>query len=682
MLISFVLSRPVLDGEPLVTGHLVHSMEGSVSFAKLPDPSKTSRPQPALVSRRTDQQPPPFAWQHHGGWVRHSVAQNCSIMNTAFSPDDTLYQLAIVLVAGIVGGELCGLVRLPKVTGWICTGILLRSLAAQHSMFTGLSSQTVADFRPYMSFVLGYIAFTVGAALHFASLRNAGTRLGLLLLGEALVTPSIVLLTMYLVGGWISPEQMTIRASLLLAAIAIAGAPGTTVLVVQEARARGILTRTLLAAVALIDMVAVGAFAFAASYLAEGGSGGVSWHSTWPTAMVSVGREVGVAFAVGTVSALLALGLTRTLVGPAFLGPTMVAVILGAWGGARGFDASGILACTFAGIMVTNIRHDTVRSTEAYLHSIGGTLFAAFYTFAGMNLDFSLVLEAAGLVVLFFCARFLGKYAGAFAAMSLAEVPTRVRNYLGLALLPHGGVAVGLILLVQSDPHLSDVAETVTTVGLAALAINQLLGPSAARFALMRAGEGGKDFPRLLDFLDEHHISVDISGSTKEEVIRSLAAKLYKTKVKPSIPQEEFVRKVLERENQETTCLSEGLMIPHAVLKEGEDVTGILGISSKGLDLGAPDGLPVHAILLLATPEADRQRHLEVLAAFASAITRDVNLREQLYHARSAAHAYDVLHAEEAEDINYFLEDAIVRAGAFDDRARASSSSAPPTAQR
>ena len=215
---------------------------------------------------------------------------------------------------------------------------------------------------------------------------------------------------------------------------------------------------------------------------------------------------------MGTLSALIALGLTRTLVGPAFVGPTMVAVILGSWGAAVGFGVSGILACTFAGIMVSNIRHDTVRSTEAYLHSIGGVLFAAFYTFAGMKLDFSLVVQAAGLVFLYFAARFVGKYVGAFVAMSVADVPTRVRNYLGLALLPHGGVAVGLILLVQSDPRLQDVAEIVTTVGLAALAINQLLGPSAARFALVRSGEAGKDLPRLLDFLDEHHISVNVSG--------------------------------------------------------------------------------------------------------------------------------------------------------------------------
>ncbi len=574
--------------------------------------------------------------------------------------NDPLLNLATVLMAGIVGGELVARIRLPKVTGWIFAGIVLRNLElpglgleASSANAGGLA--TVA--APYMNFVLGYIAFTVGAALHFASLRNAGRRLGLLLLGEAIVTPSIVLMVLLLVGRPFYPTAMGPAAALLLAAIAIAGAPGTTVLVVQESRARGILTRTLVAAVALIDMVAVGVFVFAASFLATDSVG---------EALASMGAEFGITLVVGGCSAAIALVITRTIVGPAFLGPTMVGVILASWGAAVGLDKSGILACTFAGIAVTNIRHESVRSAEAYLHSIGGVLFAAFFTLAGMKLNFGLVLPMLGLVLLFFASRFLGKYIGAFAAMQLAGVPHRVRNYLGLALLPHGGVAVGLILLVEGGFPVA-VSDTVTTVGLAALAINQLLGPSATRFSLTQAGEAGKDRARLLDFLDEHHIRVGIQGTDKEEIVRSLAAQLYSTKWSPPMPRDEFIEKVLQREAEESTCLGEGLMIPHAILAEGDDITGILGISSTGLELDAPDGRPVHAVLLLATPRSERRRHLEVLAAFASAITHDMNLAEQLYHARSAAHAYEVLHAEDAEDLNYFLEDAIERAGVRED---------------
>ena len=584
-------------------------------------------------------------------------------MSLEFSPSDPLFQLAVVLVSGIIGGELVGRVGLPKVTGWIATGILLRGLAPVHSAFTGLTADAIAGFNPFMSFVLGYIAFTVGAALHFASLRNAGKRLGLLLTCEALITTTVVVVAMYFPGRWLAPGRLSLEACLVLGAIAVAGAPGTTVLVVREARARGILTRTLVAAVALIDMVAVAVFTFITAFIANGNGGMEPSQSAWVHSLLVVAHEFGMALVVGGGSALMSLALTRTLVGPAFLGPMMVAAILGAWGGAIGVGTSGILACTIAGIVVTNLRHDTVRSTEAYLQSIGGVLFAAFYTMAGLKIDFALVMNAVGLVVLYFIARFLGKYVGAYAAMSLAGAPRKVRHFLGLSLLPHGGVAVGLVLIVQSKSQLQGISDIVTTVGLAALAVNQLLGPSAARYALKKSGESEKDAPRLLDFLDEHHISVNVSGDSKEDVIRLLATQLYATKIPPSLPEDDFIAAVLKRENEESTCLSEGLMIPHAEVPEGEAMTGMLGISSQGLQLGAPDGQPIHAVLLLATPKEEHQRHLEVLAAVANFIVRDVNLREQLYHAWSAAHAYDVLHADEAEDINYFLEDALVHSG-------------------
>ena len=134
------------------------------------------------------------------------------------------------------------------------------------------------------------------------------------------------------------------------------------------------------------------------------------------------------------------------------------------------------------------------------MHNIGGVLFAMFFTLAGTRLDFSQVLPAFGLVVLYFAARLTAKYISALTSMSLAGMTSNVRNYLGLALLPHGGVAVGLILLVQSQESFNEIENLVTTVGLSALAINQLLGPNADSHGIGSGGEGHKDRPQLLDF--------------------------------------------------------------------------------------------------------------------------------------------------------------------------------------
>jgi mannitol/fructose-specific phosphotransferase system IIA component (Ntr-type) len=62
-------------------------------------------------------------------------------------------------------------------------------------------------------------------------------------------------------------------------------------------------------------------------------------------------------------------------------------------------------------------------------------------------------------------------------------------------------------------------------------------------------------------------------------------------------------------------------------------------------------------MVLLGTAEAERDRHLQVLASLARTVGIDVAFQEQLFNAKSAAHAYELLHGEESEDFNYFLDE-------------------------
>ena len=85
-------------------------------------------------------------------------------------------------------------------------------------------------------------------------------------------------------------------------------------------------------------------------------------------------------------------------------------------------------------------------------------------------------------------------------------------------------------------------------------------------------------------------------------------------------------------------------------------MVGVMGINRAGLPFTTPDGLPVHCVVLLATPLGERDRHLEVLAALARTLGSDSSVQQQLFNAMSPAHAYEILNGEEAEDFNYFLE--------------------------
>lgn len=533
--------------------------------------------------------------------------------------------------------------KLPRVTGWIITGIGLGALKLEV-----LNIEKLASFYPLTDFVLGYIAFTVGSHLNISQLRNAGKRLSLLILAEATITPAIVVFAMYGIGGF------PIAVSFVFAAIAVAGAPGTTVLVVREAQANGVFVKTLVAAVALIDVVAVTMFVIVDTEMSSGAP--ITGPGFILTAFPYALKSLAIAAAIGFAVALTVIVLVRTVFGHKLIGATMVTSIIIAWGIAEQFDVSSILACTSVGVTLGNLFHDQERAGEAYVNNFGDILFTAFYTLAGIRLDFGSVIPLAGMVALFFGARVLGKVISTYVSMSLAGAVKSVRNYLGVALIPHGGVAVGIMLFTQTEPMLAEHADVILSVGLAALAVNQLIGPSATRFALGKAGEVGRDRPRLLDFIREQDIVVNFKASTKEEAIRNLTNVLYRTH-NIDMAKKDFVEAVLKREADVSTCLGRGLMIPHGAVNAIESpIVGVMGVSAKGLDFETPDGKPVHAIVLLATSHKDRPRHLEVLAAFSRAL-RDRSDAERLFHADTAAHAYEMIHSSDAEDFNYFIDE-------------------------
>ncbi len=568
-----------------------------------------------------------------------------------------LLPLAIVLMVGIIGGELAARARMPRVTGWILTGVILRAFS-----FEILAPDRLATFKPLSDFVLGYIAFTVGSHLHLLSLINAQRRLFLIMLTELMITPALVVAAMVGLGG------LSFEHGLLFAAIAVAGAPGTTVIVIREARARGVFVKTLIGSVALIDMVAVCIFVVASEVVL---AHNVAGHELVANVLERLARDVGFATGVAGGTAIVTVVLTRAVVGPRLLGTSLIASILLAWGAAEWLEVSSILTVTLLGAVLANVMPDKERSGEAYLNTFSSVLFTAFYTLAGMRLNFSQVVPMAGLIALFFGARLIGKNLSAFSAMSLARAPRRVRNYLGMALLPHGGVAIGLIVLVQNTPQMAAWADSILAVGLSALAINQFLGPSATRWALGRAGETGRDRPRLFDFIREQDIIVDLQARSQEEAMRKLVDHLFRTHDVKSDKQT-FLDGILARENIEMWHLGHGLMMPHGRVKMGAEFAGVVGLSKDGFQWDSPDGRPVHAIVVLATPEDHRDRHLEVLASFARAISSERNIRDQLYHATTAAHAYEILHAEESEDFNYFFEDTLAEQEGAPSRLRVS----------
>ncbi len=554
-----------------------------------------------------------------------------------------MFILAVLLAFGAVCGQLAKRLHLPSVTGQILAGVVLGP-----SVFHVFGHEAVAGLRPVIHFALSLIAVDVGTHLHLRRLRNAFQRLGLLLLLEISVTPLLVYAALVFGGR----QDWTF--GILFATLAVSTAPATVLAIVKETRSKGVYVRTLIAAVALNNIACIALFdmAHTAVTVTLDPTGGVTTSSVF---LAPIAQLFGAIAIGGCVGLALILGSRHVIHAEQVTTVSIIAIFL-TTGVADYFGVSNLLACLFLGVTMVNLAPEKEEIGHRVFVNFEPAILAIFFTLAGLELDFGFLATGWFLVALFVLARAGGKIAAGIIAMRMAGGTENVRRYLGFGLIPQAGVAVGLLLDVQDNPAFAETASLILAIGVAGVAVNEVVGPILVRFGLDKSGNLGKDRARLIDFIHEENIVTDFHATSKEEAIQQLADLMISSHGL-QIDRDAFVADVLHRESLMSTCIGRGLAVPHGRLEGGDQIVGVMGISRGGLPFGTPDGLPLRCMVLLASPPEQRRRHIEVQAVLARSIGADWSLQLQLYNAKTPAHVYEILHAEEFEDFNYFLEE-------------------------
>jgi hypothetical protein len=91
-------------------------------------------------------------------------------------------------------------------------------------------------------------------------------------------------------------------------------------------------------------------------------------------------------------------------------------------------------------------------------------------------------------------ARIIGKMAGAWFGATRLDYDPVVRKYLGVTIVAHAGVAIGLAIQVRTA--FPEYAEIISAVILGSVLINEVLGPVMTKFAIARAGEVREQHPQ------------------------------------------------------------------------------------------------------------------------------------------------------------------------------------------
>jgi Kef-type K+ transport system membrane component KefB len=389
--------------------------------------------------------------------------------------------IGIIVVAGFLGGLAAEKLKLPRITGYIIVGVLLSP-----SVLNIIPAETVGNMGIVTDIALGIIAYLIGGSLKVESLRGLGKSVTWITVFQSLGAWFLVTLVLVLLGHLVIPDQTFWQAyfpmAFIIGAIACATAPAATMAIVSEYKARGPFTTTLLAVVALDDAIGVIAFAIALGISQPLiSSAGISAYQMLAVPFLHMVESV----AIGAVFAIVLLNISKLVKTRELLLVIVFGMIMLCAGVTSYLGISSILANMVVGFIIVN----RVKSQEmfAVVEEIEDVLYAMFFVLAGLHFDLSVLKTAGILALLIVLSRYSGKYIGTRMGAKIAHAPDAVKKYLGLALLPQAGIAIGLSLLAA--PQFPTFGDVLLNGVLASVIINELVTPPLTKYAIFKSGE-------------------------------------------------------------------------------------------------------------------------------------------------------------------------------------------------
>ncbi|MBW2245148.1 MAG: cation:proton antiporter [Deltaproteobacteria bacterium] len=381
-----------------------------------------------------------------------------------------LISLGCIFLAALAFDAIGRRTRLPRVTL-----LLVFGFAIGPSGLDALPEMTGAWFPAVADIALLMIGFLLGGRLTRSELRERGR----LVIGFSVVVVTITFAVMAL--GLFAIGVTPVVVGLLLAAIATATDPAAVMDVVHGTRAKTPFARALLAIVAIDDVwgLIIFSVALAVGLLVQGdAAAAVVMHAAWDLGgalLLGVGLGIPMAYLTGRVdpgepSLFEALGLV-------FL----------CGGLARWLDVSFLLSAVALGTTVTNLARHHIRPFHA-IEGIEWPFMILFFVLAGAALDLSALAHIGPWFTAYIVLRIAGRLAGGWLGGCLPPADANLRRWMGIALLPQAGVALGMALVASQ--RFPEAGEVVLPVIIASTIFFEVLGPIATRFALDRTAAG------------------------------------------------------------------------------------------------------------------------------------------------------------------------------------------------
>ena len=380
-----------------------------------------------------------------------------------------LLTLGAILFLGFATDELGRRSRLPRVTLLLFFGLIIGPSVAN------ILPEISHHWLPLITEIaLLMVGFLLGEKLSTAKLNTNGRYVLAISVGESLGTAIVVTIGLFLAG-------LPVGIALLLGAIAAASAPAATVDVIDQLQISSKFVDTLQGVVAVDDAWGLLLFSIALTIVGLTTGDGEQNHIVL-SGLWEVGGSLILGMRIGVPMAYLT-GRIRSG------SPTQIealALVLICGGLAELLQVSFLLTAIVMGMTVANLAKHHDRPFHA-IEGIERPFLILFFVLAGASVHLSSLWDIGLIGLVYILCRLIGMFVGCYLGASAVHAPDNIKRWMGLALTPQAGVAMGMALIAAE--RFPEYKELILSIVIGTTVIFELLGPLASRLAIVRASK-------------------------------------------------------------------------------------------------------------------------------------------------------------------------------------------------
>ena len=406
----------------------------------------------------------------------------------------SLASFAFIAIAAHQIGHLATRLHLPLISGYLVAGILSGPFILQF-----MGSVNVESLRFLDEMALGFIAFVAGSEMALDELRGRYRSIGWNTLAQIVAVYIVSGIGILLLADHIPfMRDMTMPAKLSVAllggTILAARSPSSAIAIINEMRARGPFTKTVLGVTLVTDVMIVVLFALSSSIAATlltGRSFDIGF-------IVLVSFEILASVGLGIVVAQIMKLVLRNhwedwLKIPLILLMGYLVFVLSAE--LRHFSHDNLpiellfeplLICMVASFWLTN-RTPYRTELRHLLHQIEMPVFVVFFTLIGASLDLGVVITLLPITAAIFAIRLLALLIGGYVGGSIAGDPAQFNRLTWMTYITQAGIGLGLAK--EAAINFPELGGDFSALMVATIVISQLAGPPFFKFAIRLVGE-------------------------------------------------------------------------------------------------------------------------------------------------------------------------------------------------